>query len=103
MIVSDLDGDVLALFQGLVEDPEIARRERRTPKPDLSPVLKQLVRRNVPIQRRPEISVPLLDEPFTADFAYQNGVRNLVKAVGRRQGQMASRFRLTRSTASDTR
>lgn len=82
MVVSNLDGEVLALFQRLVEDPEIARRERRTPKPDLSPIVKQLVRRNVPIQRRPEVSVPILDEPLTADFAFQNGVRNLVKAVG---------------------
>lgn len=82
MVVSDLDGEVLALFQRLVEDPEIARRERRTPKPDLSPIVRQLVRRNVPIQRRPEVSVPILDEPLTADFAFQNGARNLVKSVG---------------------
>jgi hypothetical protein len=82
MVVKDLDGDVLALFLRLVEDPEIARRERRTPKPDLSPIVKQLARRNVPIQRRPEVSVPILDEPLTADFAFQNGARNLVKAVG---------------------
>jgi len=40
MLVKDLDGDLLALFQRLVEDPEIARRERRTPKPDLSPIIK---------------------------------------------------------------
>jgi Protein of unknown function (DUF3037) len=82
MVVKDLDGEVLALFSRLVEDPEIARRERRTPKPDLSPIVKQLVRRNVPIQRRPEVSVPILDEPFTADFAFLNGARNLVKSVG---------------------
>lgn len=82
MVVSDLDGEILALFQRLVEDPEIARRERRTPKPDLSPIVRQLVRRNVPIQRRPEVSVPILDEPLTADFAFQNGARNLVKSVG---------------------
>ena len=82
MVVSDLDGEILALFQRLVEDPEIARRERRTPKPDLSPIVKQLVRRKVPIQRRPEVSVPVLDEPLTADFAFQNGARNIVKAVG---------------------
>jgi hypothetical protein len=82
MVVSNLDGEVLALFQRLVEDPEIARRERRTPKPDLSPIVKQLVRRNVPIQRRPEVSVPILDESLTADFAFQNGALNLVKAVG---------------------
>ncbi len=82
MVVSDLDGEVLSLFQRLVEDPEIARRERRTPKPDLSPIVKQLVRRNVPIQRRPEVNVPILDEPLTADFAFQNGARNLVKSVG---------------------
>jgi hypothetical protein len=41
-----------------------------------------LQRRNVPIQRRPEVSVPVLDAPFTAEFAFQNGARNLVKAVG---------------------
>jgi hypothetical protein len=82
VVVTDLDGEVLALFQRLVEDPEIARRERRTPKPDLSPIVKQLVRRNVPIQRRPEVSVPILDEPLTADFAFRNGARNIVKAVG---------------------
>jgi hypothetical protein len=82
MVVKDLDGEVLALFSRLVEDPEIARRERRTPKPDLSPIVKQLVCRNVPIQRRPEVSVPILDEPFTADFAFLNGARNLVKSVG---------------------
>jgi hypothetical protein len=82
MVVTNLDGEVLALFQRLVEDPEIARRERRTPKPDLTPIVRQLVRRNVPIQRRPEVSVPILDEPLTADFAFQNGARNLVKAVG---------------------
>lgn len=82
MVVSDLDGDVLALFFRLVEDPEIARRERRTPKPDLSPVMKQLTRRRVPIQRRPEVNVPILEEHLKAEFAFQNGVRNLVKAVG---------------------
>lgn len=82
MVVTNLEGEVLALFQRLVEDPEIARRERRTPKPDLAPIIRQLGRRNVPIQRRPEVSVPVLDEPLTADFAFQNGVRNLVKAVG---------------------
>src|SRR5262249_39446226 len=82
MVVSHLDGEVLALFPRLVEDPEIARRERRTPKPDLSPIVKQLVRRSVPIQRRPEVSVPILDERLTADFAFENGARNLVKAVG---------------------
>jgi hypothetical protein len=82
MVVRDLDGDVLALFLRLVEDPELTRRERRTPKPDLSPIVKQLVRRNVPIQRRLEVSVPILDEPLTTDFAFQNGARNLVKAVG---------------------
>lgn len=82
MVVQDLDGDALALFSRLVEDPEIARCERRTPKPDLSPIMKQLVRRKVPIQRRLEVSVPILEESFTADFAFRNGVRNLVKAVG---------------------
>ncbi|MBK7538694.1 MAG: DUF3037 domain-containing protein [Myxococcales bacterium] len=39
MVVKGLDGEVLALFSRLVEDPEIARRERRTPKPDLSPIV----------------------------------------------------------------
>ncbi len=82
MVVTNLDGEVLALFQRLVEDPEIARRERRTPKPDLAPIMRQLIRRHIPIQRRPEVSVPILDEPLTADFAFQNGARNLVKAVG---------------------
>lgn len=82
MVVGHLEGDVLALFSRLVEDPEIARRERRTPKPDLSPIVRQLVRRNVPIQRRPEVSVPILNEPLTADFSFLNGARNLVKAVG---------------------
>lgn len=82
MVVKGLDGEVRALFSRLVEDPEIARRERRTPKPDLAPIMRQLVRRNVPIQRRPEVSVPILDEAFTADFAFLNGARNLVKSVG---------------------
>jgi len=82
MVVKELDDDVIALFLRLVEDPELQRRERRTPKPDLAPIVRQLQRRNVPIQRRPEVSVPVLNAPFTADFAFQNGARNLVKAVG---------------------
>jgi hypothetical protein len=44
--------------------------------------MRQLQRKNVPIQRRPEVNVPILDEPLRADFAFKNGVRNLVKAVG---------------------
>jgi hypothetical protein len=82
MVVKDLDDDVIALFLRLVEDPELQRRERRTPKPDLTPMVRQLQRRNVPIQRRPEVSVPVLNTSFTADFAFQNGARNLVKAIG---------------------
>ena len=37
MVVKDLDDDVIALFLRLVEDPELQRRERRTPTPDLAP------------------------------------------------------------------
>lgn len=82
MIVKDLDDEVIAMFMRLVFDPEMQRRERRTPKPDLRRIVRQLQRKNIPILRRPEISVPILDEPLTADFCFQNGVRNLVKAVG---------------------
>jgi hypothetical protein len=66
----------------LVEDPELQRRERRTPTPDLAPIVRRLQRGNVPIQRRPEVSVPVLNAAFTADFAFQNGAQNLVKALG---------------------
>lgn len=82
MVVKDLDDDVIALFLRLVEDPELQRGERCTPKPDLAPIVRRLQRRNVPIQRRPEVSVPVLNASFTADFAFQNGARHLVKAVG---------------------
>lgn len=82
MVVRNLDDDVIALFLRLVSDPEVQRRERRTPKPDLVPLVRQLQRKNVPIKRRPEISVPILDEPLKADFSFQNGARNLVKAIG---------------------
>jgi hypothetical protein len=63
MVVKERDDDVIALFLRLLEDPELQRRERRTPKPDLAPIVRQLQRRNVPIQRRPEVSVPVLDVP----------------------------------------
>ena len=82
MVVKNLADDIVSLFLRLVSDPEIQQRERRTPKPDLSLVVRQLQRKRVPIQRRPEVSVPILDEPLKADFAFKNGVRNLVKAVG---------------------
>lgn len=82
MVVKDLSDDIVSLFLRLVSDPEVQRRERRNPKPDLSSVVRQLQRKQVPIQRRPEVSVPILNEALTADFAFRNGVRNLVKAVG---------------------
>lgn len=82
MVVKNLAEDVVSLFLRLVSDPEVQRRERRTPKPDLSSVVRQLQRKRVPIQRRPEVSVPILGEPLQVDFAFKNGVRNLVKAVG---------------------
>lgn len=82
MVVNDLVDDVVSLFLRLVSDPEVQRRERRTAKPDLSSIIRDLQRKKVPLQRRPEVSVPILDEPLRADFAFRNGVRNLVKAVG---------------------
>ena len=82
MIVRNLADDSVALFLRLVSDPEVRRREGRARKPDLAPVMRELRRKNVPIQQRPEVTVPIIDEPLKADFAFKNGVRNLVKAVG---------------------
>jgi hypothetical protein len=82
MVVKHLDDDVIALFLRLVSDPEVQRRERRTLKPDLRRMVRQLKAKNVPIEPRPPVTVPILDEPLTADFAFQNGARNIVKAVG---------------------
>ncbi len=82
MIVKNLVDDSLTLFMRLVSDPEVRRREGRARKPDLNPVVRELRRKNVPFQRRPEVSVPIIDEPLKADFAFKNGVNNLVKSVG---------------------
>lgn len=82
MVVDNLADDVVSLFLRLVSDPEVQRRERRALKPDLSSIVRQLQRKKVPIQRRPEVNVPILEEPLRADFAFKNGIRNLVKAVG---------------------
>jgi hypothetical protein len=82
MLVNDLVDDALTLFMRLVSDPELRRRESRAQKPDLSPVVRQLLRKNVPIQRGLEVNVPIIDEHLKTDFAFTNGVRNLVKSVG---------------------
>lgn len=71
-----------ASFLRLVSDPEIQKRERRTQKPNLRQMVRQLQRKHVPIVVRPEISVPILGEALQPDFSFQNGARNLVKAVG---------------------
>jgi hypothetical protein len=82
MIVKDLVEDSLSLFLRLVSDPEVSRREGRARKPDLSAVVRELRRKKVPLQQRPEVSVPIIDEPLKADFSFKNGVTNLVKSVG---------------------
>lgn len=82
MIVKNLVDDCVGLFIRLLSDPEVRRREGRARRPDLNRVVRELQRKNVPIQRRPEVSVPIIDEPLKADFSFKNGVRNLVKSVG---------------------
>ncbi|HEY4243649.1 MAG TPA: DUF3037 domain-containing protein [Kofleriaceae bacterium] len=82
MVVSNLVDDCLALFLRLVSDPELKHREGRTPKPQLRDTYRKLKRKNVPLEWKPTITVPIIEEPLKADIAFQNGTRNFVKAIG---------------------
>lgn len=80
VLADDPDVVIGGLFADFVEDPLPASR-RRPKGPELSLYFEPLRREGIPIEPNPHVSIPVIREPFKADYGYKNGQRNLIKSV----------------------
>lgn len=80
IVVSSLESAAALLFADFVLDPP-KRQYRRRKAIDLATHFRPLLDARIPIEVAPEVELPLIDEPFAADFGYTNGSRHLIKSV----------------------